>query len=179
MSAPTPAELARSQESLHDLPAPPGAGAAPERGGPRALRFLIESLNDDGYLEDSLASLAAGLAGDDLEQAEELVHRFTMALRLLQSLEPVAWARATWANACACSCKRACAEQRAAMRRWRWPCASATAHGAAGAARHQALAAAVRDTEADVRAAIGLIGRWSPSRAGALSMSSATSSCPT
>src|SRR5450830_581468 len=36
-----------------------------------ALHFLIESLNDDGYLEDSLASLAAGLAGDDLEQAEE------------------------------------------------------------------------------------------------------------
>ncbi len=55
-----------------------------------ALRFLIESLNDDGYLEDSLQALAEGLAGtDDLEQLEELVHRFTMALSLLQSLEPV------------------------------------------------------------------------------------------
>jgi RNA polymerase sigma-54 factor len=55
-----------------------------------ALRFLIESLNDDGYLEDSLQSLAESLAGtDDLEQLEELVHRFTMALSLLQSLEPV------------------------------------------------------------------------------------------
>ena len=55
-----------------------------------ALRYLIESLNDDGYLEDSLESLAQGLAGtDDLEQLEELVHRFTVALRLLQSLEPV------------------------------------------------------------------------------------------
>lgn len=55
-----------------------------------ALRFLIESLNDDGYLEDSLESLAQGLAGtDDIEQLEELVHRFTMALSLLQSLEPV------------------------------------------------------------------------------------------
>ena len=55
-----------------------------------ALRFLIESLNDDGYLEDSLAQLAATLtdADDDLEQLEELVHRFTMALKLLQSLEP-------------------------------------------------------------------------------------------
>jgi len=30
-----------------------------------ALRFLIESLNDDGYLEDSLESLAQGLAGTD------------------------------------------------------------------------------------------------------------------
>jgi RNA polymerase sigma-54 factor len=55
-----------------------------------ALKFLIESLNDDGYLEDSLPDLAASLAGtDDLEQLDELVHRFTVALRLLQSLEPV------------------------------------------------------------------------------------------
>lgn len=53
-----------------------------------ALRFLIESLNDDGYLEDSLQDLAAGLAPDDLEQQEELVHRFTVALRLLQNLDP-------------------------------------------------------------------------------------------
>ncbi|HSH88757.1 MAG TPA: RNA polymerase factor sigma-54 [Ramlibacter sp.] len=54
-----------------------------------ALRFLIESLNDDGYLEDSLESLAAGLAPDDLEQQEELVHRFTVALGLLHHLDPV------------------------------------------------------------------------------------------
>ena len=55
-----------------------------------ALHFLIESLNDDGYLEDSLAQLAATLAdeNDGLEQLEELVHRFTLALKLLQSLEP-------------------------------------------------------------------------------------------
>jgi RNA polymerase sigma-54 factor len=53
-----------------------------------ALRFLIESLNDDGYLEESLESLAAGLAPDDLEQQEELQHRFTVALRLLQNLDP-------------------------------------------------------------------------------------------
>src|SRR5574343_38692 len=55
-----------------------------------ALRFLIESLSEDGYLEDPIEELALGLAGDeDLEQLEELVHRFTVALRLLQSLEPV------------------------------------------------------------------------------------------
>ncbi len=54
-----------------------------------ALRFLIESLNDDGYLEDSLESLAAGLAPDDLEQQEQLVHHFTVALGLLHHLEPV------------------------------------------------------------------------------------------
>ena len=53
-----------------------------------ALYFLIESLNDDGYLEDTLASLAAGLAEGDLEQAEELAQRFAMALKLLQHMEP-------------------------------------------------------------------------------------------
>ena len=54
------------------------------------LRFLIESLNDDGWLEDSLESLAEGLAGrEDPERLEELIHHFTVALRLLQSLEPV------------------------------------------------------------------------------------------
>ncbi|MDB5957183.1 RNA polymerase factor sigma-54 [Ramlibacter sp.] len=53
-----------------------------------ALRYLIESLNDDGYLEEPLAAIAATLEPEDLEQQEELVHRFTMALHLLQSLDP-------------------------------------------------------------------------------------------
>ena len=54
-----------------------------------ALRYLIESLNDDGYLEDSLPSLAQCLGDpNDIEQQDELVHRFTVALHLLQSLEP-------------------------------------------------------------------------------------------
>jgi RNA polymerase sigma-54 factor len=53
-----------------------------------ALRYLIESLNDDGYLEESLEAMASGLAPDDEEQQEELLHRFTVALRLLQSLDP-------------------------------------------------------------------------------------------
>ncbi|KQT12161.1 RNA polymerase factor sigma-54 [Ramlibacter sp. Leaf400] len=53
-----------------------------------ALRFLIESLNDDGYLEDSIEALAHGLAPGDAEQQEELVHRFTVALRLLHHLDP-------------------------------------------------------------------------------------------
>ncbi|MBK6869025.1 MAG: RNA polymerase factor sigma-54 [Burkholderiales bacterium] len=55
-----------------------------------ALRFLIESLDDDGYLPDSLAQLAATLADpdDDPEQLEQLMHHFRLALKLLQSLEP-------------------------------------------------------------------------------------------
>jgi RNA polymerase sigma-54 factor len=53
-----------------------------------ALHFLIESLNDDGYLEDPIASLAAGLAAGNLEQAEELEQHFGMALKLLHHMEP-------------------------------------------------------------------------------------------
>ena len=53
-----------------------------------ALDFLIGSLNEDGYLDGTPAELAAELAGPDLDQLEELVHRFTVALRLLQSLDP-------------------------------------------------------------------------------------------
>ncbi len=61
---------------------------SPEDGA--ALALLIGSLNDDGYLEDSLAQLADALLGDEADGArqEELMHRLTMALGLLQSLEP-------------------------------------------------------------------------------------------
>ena len=52
------------------------------------LHFLIESLNEDGYLEDSLADLAEGLARGNMEQTEELLQQFAVALKLLQSMEP-------------------------------------------------------------------------------------------
>eukprot|EP01034_Spumella_vulgaris_P005108 gene5108-6519_t len=81
-------ELARGQESLqtHLHRQALSLRLSPEDSA--ALRFLIESLNDDGYLEDSLEELAIGLAGRDEEQLDELVHRFTVALRLLHHLEP-------------------------------------------------------------------------------------------
>ena len=83
-------ELARTQESLqahlHRQALALRLGAADSA----ALRFLIESLNDDGYLEDPLEDLARGLAGSaDEEQVQDLVHHFTVALGLLHSLEPV------------------------------------------------------------------------------------------
>jgi RNA polymerase sigma-54 factor len=53
-----------------------------------AVQVLIESLNEDGYLEDPLEEIAAALAGDDPEAREELLDRLRIALRLLQSLEP-------------------------------------------------------------------------------------------
>ena len=81
-------ELARNQESLTAFLHRQALSLRLDDTDRAALRFLIESLNDDGYLEDSFQALAESLAGDDLEQCEELVHRFQVALGLLQSLEP-------------------------------------------------------------------------------------------
>ncbi|MFT3718540.1 RNA polymerase factor sigma-54 [Pseudorhodoferax sp.] len=81
-------ELARSQESLQDFLHRQALALRLSAEDTAALRFLIESLNEDGYLEDSLEELAAGFAPEDPEAREELLHRFTVALRLLQNLEP-------------------------------------------------------------------------------------------
>ncbi len=55
-----------------------------------ALYFLIESLTDDGYLEDTLAELAQSFTvACDPDAYDNLLHHLTMALRLLQSMEPV------------------------------------------------------------------------------------------
>ncbi|PUE06386.1 RNA polymerase factor sigma-54 [Limnohabitans sp. T6-5] len=83
-------ELARSMGSLTDFLHRQALSLRLSEIDRAALRFLIESLNDDGYLTDTLPELAASLASsDDDEQLDELVHRFTVALGLLQSLEPV------------------------------------------------------------------------------------------
>ena len=82
-------ELARQQESLQSFLHRQALSLRLAQADQVALRFLIESLNDDGYLEESLLELASGLAdADDEEQLEELVHHFTVALSHLQNLEP-------------------------------------------------------------------------------------------
>lgn len=82
-------DLARNQESMSAHLERQALSLSLSPVDRAALSFLIGSLNDDGYLEDSLAELAQGLAGPDAEQTEELVQRFEVALKLLQSLEPV------------------------------------------------------------------------------------------
>ena len=52
-----------------------------------AVMVLIESLNDDGYLADSLEDIAAQLGADDA-QREDLLERLRCGLRYLQSMEP-------------------------------------------------------------------------------------------
>ncbi len=129
-----------------------------------ALRFLSESLNDDGYLEDSLAQLAATLTdeSDDLEQLEELVHRFSMALKLLQSLEPAGVGARDLGE---------CLRLQLKARLEQAPDDTALATALRICAQPMDLLARrdikrlmqlCGDLEADVRAAIGLIGRLEP-----------------
>jgi RNA polymerase sigma-54 factor len=82
-------ELARQQESLTMHLHRQALALRLSELDSAVLRYLIESLNDDGYLEDSLQSLAQSLGDvNDIEQQDELLHRFNMALHLLQNLEP-------------------------------------------------------------------------------------------
>jgi RNA polymerase sigma-54 factor len=55
-----------------------------------ALHYLIGNLDENGYLSDSIMQLAARFIedDDDEEQIQELAARFTLALRMLQSLQP-------------------------------------------------------------------------------------------
>ena len=82
-------ELARTQESLQSFLHRQALGLRLGEADRAALRFLIESLNDDGYLEEPLEELARSLGAPDEAQWQELLHHFTVALGLLHSLEPV------------------------------------------------------------------------------------------
>lgn len=82
-------ELARSQETLQSHLHRQALSLHLSEEDRAALRFLIESLNDDGYLEDPLIELVAGFASDDVDEQAQLLHHFTVALSLLQTLEPV------------------------------------------------------------------------------------------
>ena len=64
-------ELARSHESLQSHLHAQALSLRVGEHDRAALSFLIESLNDDGYLEDSLAALERSLAGEDAAQADE------------------------------------------------------------------------------------------------------------
>ncbi len=54
-----------------------------------ALHVLIESLDGDGYLADTLEDIAAHLAENDDESRQALQERLQCALKWLQSLEPL------------------------------------------------------------------------------------------
>ena len=81
-------ELARNQESLYQFLYRQSLELHLDETDACALRFLIESLNEDGYLEDPLEDLAHTLAAGDAEAFAGLVPRFTVALQRLQQMEP-------------------------------------------------------------------------------------------
>ncbi len=61
------------------------------RADAAAVMVLIESLNDDGYLADSLEDIATQLTAGERDPAgerDELIERLQCALRYLQSMEP-------------------------------------------------------------------------------------------
>ena len=54
-----------------------------------AVEVLIESLDGDGYLADSLEDIAQALAGDDESRREEVMERLGCALKWLQNMDPI------------------------------------------------------------------------------------------
>lgn len=83
-----PMSLKTAHISLQDQLHEQALGLRLSRAESAALYFLIESLNDDGYLEDSLVSLAQHLAGDDFDRLEEVLSPLQVALKQLQQMEP-------------------------------------------------------------------------------------------
>ncbi len=155
-------ELARAQESLQTHLHRQALSLRLSAEDSAALRFLIESLNDDGYLEDSLEELAIGLAGRDEEQLDELVHRFTVALRLLHHLEPAGVGARTLGECLTLQLRAMQAEGRdhpacgTALRLCAQPMELLARRDV------KRLAQASGDSEAEVKAAIALIVRLEP-----------------
>lgn len=151
-------ELARNQESLQDHLHRQALSLRLSPEGKATLHFLIESLNDDGYLEDSLASLAAGLAGDDLEQLEQLEHEFAVALKLLHHMEPAGVGARNLAECLGLQlldCKD-CDETRAAMAMCKQPMELLAKRD------FKRLAQLCGFSESVIKGAIALIGRLDP-----------------
>jgi RNA polymerase sigma-54 factor len=155
-------ELARSQESLQSWLHRQALALRLGEEDSAALRYLIESLNDDGYLDETLEALAAGLSPHDLEQQEELLHRFTVALGLLQSLDPAGVGARSLAECMTLQLKALQADDpnepvyATALRICRQPIDLLARRDV------KRLSQLCGDADADVRAAIGVITRLEP-----------------
>ena len=155
-------DLARGEESLQSYLHRQALALRLSEEDRCALRFLIESLDDDGYLDEPLESLAAVLAPHDPEQQEELVHRFRVALGLLHSLEPAGVGARSLAECLSLQLKAMQAASNA-------PQALGTALRICAQPMELLARRDVKrlmqlcgDSDADVRAAIGLITRLEP-----------------
>ena len=84
-----PQERNASSQTLQDHLRAQLAGMRLSPEDRAALNVLIESLDGDGYLADTLEDIAAHLADDDDDSREALLERLQCALKWLQSLEPL------------------------------------------------------------------------------------------
>jgi DNA-directed RNA polymerase specialized sigma54-like protein len=93
-------ELARSQESLTAFLHRQALALRLSEVDSAALRFLIESLNDDGYLEESLQELAIALAGlTTWSRSTSWCTASPWPSACCKPWSPWAWAPATWPSA--------------------------------------------------------------------------------
>jgi len=113
-------DLARSSGSLTDFLHRQALSLRLSEVDRAALRFLIESLNDDGYLTDTLPELAATITSKSTNWCTASPWRWVCCSRS----NPWAWAHATWPSACASRSKPGCRTTQ--MTKWpkrRWPSA--------------------------------------------------------
>jgi RNA polymerase sigma-54 factor len=163
-----PADWARSQDSLSAHLHRQALSLRLSQVDRAALYFLIENLNDDGYLEDSLQELAANLQGGvshhaaDQDELEELVSRLQMALQLLHHMEPVG-VGARNLSECLRLQLQALPEDDAAIE-WRQLALAVCRQPLEWIARRELrqLSRAVGSNESDLKAALALIARLEP-----------------
>jgi RNA polymerase sigma-54 factor len=126
-----------------------------------ALDFLIDSLDDDGYLSEPLERLAEALCPrEDAERFDELVHRLTVARGLLQSLEPTGVGAQDLAECLRLQVRERAAEGESAAA----AALDVLAQPLEWLARRdfKRLAAATGRHESELRAALALIARLEP-----------------
>jgi len=157
------ADLSRPHESLQDFLTRQSLALRLDDVDRAALSFLIGSLDEDGYLSEAPEALAQAMAGDDMQAQEELSHRFTVALGLLQNMEPVGVGARSLAECLTLQLqalpagKAVSAELKALAC---CLCAQPLEHLARRDARRLALACS--SSEEPVRQALGLIARLEP-----------------
>jgi RNA polymerase sigma-54 factor len=151
-------DLARSHETLQQHLHRQSLSLRLSEEDRAALHFLIESLNDDGYLDGSLQELAASLAGEDIEQLEEIEQRFAVALGLLHNMEPAGVGARDLAECLSLQLldERNTEETRAAMAICKQPMEWLAKRDV------KRLASATGYADAVVKAAIAVIGRLDP-----------------
>jgi RNA polymerase sigma-54 factor len=126
--------------------------------------FIIDSLNDDGWLVDSLESLAQSLGADGMElsEQEDLLSQLTTALKLVQSFDPPGVGARTLPE-CLCLQLQASLQGR--------PCSPLRriaerlcSHHLDGLAKrdYKRLAKSLDVDEEDIRAAHGIIAQLNP-----------------